>query len=30
VDEAELPEPLENELWGYLEMAAQSLMNTWA
>ncbi|MFD2421391.1 globin [Amycolatopsis pigmentata] len=30
VDEAELPEPLENELWSYLEMAAQSLMNTWA
>lgn len=30
VDEAELPKPLENELWDYLEMAAQSLLNTWA
>jgi hemoglobin len=29
VDEAGLPEPLENELWSYLEMAAHSLMNTW-
>lgn len=30
VDEAELEEPLENELWNYLEMAAHSLLNTWS
>jgi hemoglobin len=29
VDEAALPEPLENQLWGYLEMAAHSMMNSW-
>ncbi|WP_435120424.1 globin [Amycolatopsis thermoflava] len=29
VDEARLPEPLETQLWNYLEMAAQSMMNSW-
>jgi len=29
VDEADLPEPLETELWRYLEMAAHSMMNSW-
>ncbi|MDQ0376657.1 globin [Amycolatopsis thermophila] len=29
VDEAGLPEPLETQLWNYLEMAAQSMMNSW-
>jgi hemoglobin len=30
VDEAGLPEPLRDQLWQYLEMAANSLMNSWA
>ncbi|WP_240687353.1 globin [Amycolatopsis suaedae] len=30
VDEAGLPEPLRQQLWNYLEMAAHSLMNSWA
>ncbi|GHE94804.1 oxygen-binding heme protein [Amycolatopsis deserti] len=29
VDEAGLPEPLETQLWNYLEMAAHSMMNSW-
>jgi len=29
VDEAELPEPLAQQLWEYLEMAAHSMMNSW-
>ncbi|HWC81339.1 MAG TPA: globin [Pseudonocardiaceae bacterium] len=29
VDEAGVPEPLRTQLWDYLEMAAQSLMNAW-
>ncbi|NIH81789.1 globin [Amycolatopsis viridis] len=29
VDEAALPEPLETQLWNYLEMAAHSMMNSW-
>lgn len=29
VDEAGLPQPLEDELWRYLEMAAHSMMNSW-
>ncbi|HEX3592577.1 MAG TPA: globin [Pseudonocardiaceae bacterium] len=29
VDEAELAEPYRTELWNYLEMAAQSMMNSW-
>lgn len=29
VDEAGLPEPLRDQLWQYLEMAANSLMNSW-
>ena len=29
VDEAGLPEPQRAQLWEYLEMAANSLMNTW-
>ena len=30
VDEENLPEPLRVQLWEYLEMAANSLMNAWA
>ena len=30
VDEAELPEALDKQLWNYLETAAQSLVNSWA
>lgn len=30
VDEAQLPKPLETQLWNYLEMAAQSLVNSWS
>ncbi|HJQ45508.1 MAG TPA: globin [Amycolatopsis sp.] len=29
VDEADLPEPLAQQLWEYLEMAAHSMMNSW-
>ena len=29
VDEAQVAEPLRAQLWEYLEMAAQSLMNAW-
>jgi hemoglobin len=29
VDEAQVPEPYRTQLWEYLEMAAQSLMNAW-
>ncbi|MGH3980644.1 MAG: globin [Pseudonocardiaceae bacterium] len=29
VDEAELPEAYRAELWDYLEMAADSMMNSW-
>ena len=29
VDEADLPDQLEQELWRYLEMAAHSMMNSW-
>jgi hemoglobin len=29
VDEAALPPALEQQLWQYLEMAAQSMMNSW-
>jgi len=29
VDEARLPEPQRAQLWEYLEMAANSLINTW-
>ena len=29
VDEAQLPEPLAHQLWEYLEMAANSMMNSW-
>ena len=29
VDEERLPEPLRRQLWDYLEMAANSLLNTW-
>lgn len=30
VDEARVPEPYRSQLWQYLEMAANSMMNTWA
>lgn len=30
VDEAEVPEPYRTQLWSYLEMAAQSMVNSWA
>jgi hemoglobin len=30
VEEADLPDPLEQQLWRYLEMAAQSLINSWS
>lgn len=30
VDEANLAEPYQTQLWQYLEMAAQSLLNSWA
>ncbi|HVW43339.1 MAG TPA: globin [Amycolatopsis sp.] len=29
VDEARLPAPLAKQLWEYLEMAAQGMMNSW-
>ncbi|UJW36376.1 globin [Saccharothrix sp. AJ9571] len=29
VDEANLPKPYAEQLWAYLEMAAQSMMNSW-
>lgn len=29
VDEAKVPEPYRAQLWEYLEMAAQSMMNAW-
>ncbi|TNC24318.1 globin [Amycolatopsis alkalitolerans] len=29
VDEAELPPELDRQLWAYLEMAANSMMNSW-
>jgi hemoglobin len=29
VDEERLPEPLRKQLWDYLEMAANSLLNSW-
>ncbi len=29
VDEANLPEEYRSQLWSYLEMAAQSLLNSW-
>ncbi|MFI9380317.1 MULTISPECIES: globin [unclassified Kutzneria] len=29
VDEERLPEPLRQQLWEYLEMAANSLLNSW-
>jgi hemoglobin len=29
VDEERLPEPERKQLWDYLEMAANSLLNTW-
>jgi hemoglobin len=29
VDEAELPKPLDQQLWQYLEGAAHSMMNSW-
>ena len=29
VDEERLPEPLRQQLWDYLDMAANSLLNTW-
>ncbi|TVT60085.1 globin [Amycolatopsis cynarae] len=29
VDEADLPKPLEEQLWQYLQMAADSMINTW-
>ncbi|WP_236793925.1 globin [Amycolatopsis sp. GM8] len=29
VDEAQLPPELDRQLWQYLEMAAQSMMNSW-
>ena len=29
VDEERLPDPLRQQLWEYLEMAANSLLNTW-
>ncbi|HEX3788339.1 MAG TPA: globin [Pseudonocardiaceae bacterium] len=29
VDEADVPEPYRTQLWQYLEMAAQSMMNAW-
>lgn len=29
VDEARIPEPYQAQLWQYLEMAAQSMMNAW-
>jgi hemoglobin len=29
VDEARVPEPYRAQLWEYLEMAAQSMVNSW-
>jgi hemoglobin len=29
VDEAKVPEPYRTQLWEYLEMAAQSMVNSW-
>lgn len=29
VDESDVPEPYRSQLWQYLEMAAQSMMNAW-
>ena len=29
VDESDVPEPYRTQLWNYLEMAAQSMMNSW-